>query len=58
MTKPTGRAIGGKARADKLTPERRSEIARIEELKERRLDATAEINRIYERCRKRMERRK
>lgn len=24
----TGRAIGGKARADKLTPERRSEIAR------------------------------
>ena len=28
MTEPTGRAIGGKARADKLTPERRSEIAR------------------------------
>jgi len=28
VAEPTGRAIGGKARADKLTPERRSEIAR------------------------------
>ncbi len=40
---------------DHATPD---ELARIEELKERRLDATAEINRIYERCRKRMERSK
>lgn len=33
------------------------ELARIEELKERRQDASAEIKQIYERCRKRMARR-
>lgn len=32
------------------------ELARIEELKERRADASAEIKQIYERCRKRMAR--
>lgn len=32
------------------------ELARIEELKERRQDASAEIKQIYERCRKRMTR--
>ncbi len=38
---------------DHATPE---ELARIEELKERRQDASAEIKQIYERCRKRMAR--
>ena len=32
------------------------ELARIEELKERRADASAEIKQIYERCRKRISR--
>lgn len=38
---------------DHATPD---ELARIEELKERRADASAEIKQIYERCRKRMAR--
>lgn len=38
---------------DFATPE---ELARIEELKEIRQDASAEIKQIYERCRKRMQR--
>jgi Tfp pilus assembly protein PilN len=32
------------------------ELARIEELKETRQDASAEMKQIYERCRKRMQR--
>lgn len=39
---------------DHATPD---ELARIEELRERRQDASAEIKQIYERCRKRMSRR-
>lgn len=38
---------------DHATPE---ELERLDELKERRQDASAEMKQIYERCRKRMER--
>ena len=38
---------------DHATPD---ELERIEELKAKRQDATAEIKQIYERCRKRMSR--